>query len=44
MILFGDFLAQVAGFLGNVPVVGPWISLVLRRMGVNGGGGEELPV
>lgn len=44
MILFGDFLATVAGFLGNVPVVGPWISVALRKLGVSGGGGEELPV
>lgn len=44
MILFGDFLATVAGFLGNVPVVGPYITLALRKVGMSGGGNSELPV
>ncbi|RDI88742.1 hypothetical protein Vi05172_g1368 [Venturia inaequalis] len=44
MILFGDFLATVAGFLGNVPVVGPYLSMVLRKLGIAGGGSSDLPV
>lgn len=44
MILFGDFLATIAGFLGGVPVVGPYIAVVLEKIGVGRGGNSELPV
>ncbi|KAF2203396.1 Got1-domain-containing protein [Delitschia confertaspora ATCC 74209] len=43
LVLFGDFFATIAGFLGNVPVVGPYIAAALQRVGV-GRGNSELPV
>jgi len=46
-VLFGDFLVTIAGYAGNVPVVGPWIRWVLQRateaMGWRGRN-AELPV
>lgn len=42
-ILFGDFLATIAGFLGNIPVVGPYIVKGLERIGV-GRSNDQLPV
>ncbi|KAF2281552.1 Got1-domain-containing protein [Westerdykella ornata] len=48
LVLFGDFLATVAGFVGGVPVVGPVVKGVLERIGGvaggAGGGRGELPV
>ncbi|CZR63897.1 probable protein GOT1 [Phialocephala subalpina] len=41
-ILFGDFLGTILGFARNVPVVGPWIGMLVDRMGM--GGGQGLPV
>ncbi|KAG9240992.1 Got1/Sft2-like family-domain-containing protein [Calycina marina] len=40
-ILFGDFLGTIFGFARNVPVVGPWIGVLVDRMGL---GRSELPV
>lgn len=42
-ILFGDFLGTIMGFARNIPVVGPWIGVLVDRMGV-GLRGSELPV
>jgi hypothetical protein len=42
-ILFGDFLGTIAGFLRNVPVVGPYIGLLVDRIGL-GRRNAELPV
>ena len=42
-VLFGDFFATIAGFAGNVPVVGPYLQMALRRMG-GGTRNSELPV
>jgi len=41
-ILFGDFLGSIAGFARNIPIVGPWIGVLVDRMGLGRGG--ELPV
>lgn len=41
-ILFGDFLGTILGFGRNIPVVGPWIGVLVDRMGM--GGGQGLPV
>ncbi|PBP28509.1 Got1-like family protein [Diplocarpon rosae] len=41
-VLFGDFLGTVAGFARNVPVVGPWIGVLVDRLGL--GAGTQLPV
>ena len=30
LVLFGDFIATIAGFVGNVPVVGPYIARALE--------------
>jgi len=42
-VLFGDFLATVGGFVGNVPVVGPIIQQALEKIG-GGKRNSELPV
>lgn len=42
-VLFGDFFATIGGFMGNVPVVGPYIRQILDRMG-GGRRNAELPV
>ena len=42
-VLFGDFLATIAGFVGNVPVIGPWIRLAIEKLGV-GRRNSDLPV
>ncbi len=42
-VLFGDFIATIAGFVGNVPMVGPYVAAALRLVGMRGGSGG-LPV
>ena len=43
MVLFGDFLGTIASFARNIPVVGPYIGLLVDRMGL-GRRNAELPV
>lgn len=43
MVLFGDFLGTIASFARNIPVVGPYIGLLVDRMGL-GRRNTELPV
>ncbi|KAI8936817.1 hypothetical protein NX059_006056 [Plenodomus lindquistii] len=33
LVLFGDFFATIAGFVGNIPVVGPYIARGLEALG-----------
>ncbi|KAK3203216.1 hypothetical protein GRF29_112g533464 [Pseudopithomyces chartarum] len=33
LVLFGDFFATIAGFVGNIPVVGPYIAKALEKLG-----------
>ncbi|KAF2398251.1 Got1-domain-containing protein [Trichodelitschia bisporula] len=42
-VLFGDFFATIAGFVGNVPVVGPYIARGLEKLGGQRRG-SDLPV
>lgn len=42
-MLFGDFFATIGGFVGNVPVVGPYVQAVMERVG-GGRRNAELPV
>ena len=42
-VLFGDFLATIAGYAGNVPVVGQWIRGALEVL-AGGRRNSELPV
>lgn len=44
IILFGDFLGTIFGFARSVPVVGPYIGLVIDRLGLGGRRNAELPV
>lgn len=49
-VLFGDFFGTIAGFAANIPVVGPYLAVGLRRAGAVASGGaqekknSELPV
>ncbi|KAI1638526.1 Got1/Sft2-like family-domain-containing protein [Biscogniauxia mediterranea] len=44
-VLFGDFLGTIAGFARGVPVVGPYVALVLDRVGLAASRrNAELPV
>lgn len=43
-MLFGDFLGTIAGFARNVPVVGPYIGVVIDRTGMGARRNAELPV
>ena len=42
-VLFGDFLATIAGFVGNVPMIGPYIADFLEKIS-GGKRNKELPV
>lgn len=42
-VLFGDFLATIAGFVGNIPFVGPYIAGFLDSLS-SGRKNKELPV
>lgn len=44
MVLFGDFLGTIAGFARNLPVVGPYIGLVVDRIGLGERRNAQLPV
>jgi hypothetical protein len=33
LVLFGDFFATIAGFVGGIPIVGPWIAKGLIVLG-----------
>ncbi|KAH8196066.1 hypothetical protein TruAng_009781 [Truncatella angustata] len=43
MVLFGDFLGTIAGFARSIPVIGPYIGVLVDRSGV-GRRNAELPV
>lgn len=43
MVLFGDFLGTIAGFATSIPVIGPYIGVLVNRMGL-GRRNAELPV
>lgn len=36
-VLFGDFLVTLGSFVGNIPVVGPYLRRVLVFVGTGGG-------
>jgi hypothetical protein len=42
-VLFGDFLGTIASFARNIPVVGPYIGLLVDRIGL-ARRNQELPV
>jgi len=42
-VLFGDFLGTIAGFVRNLPVVGPYIGVLVDRLGISRRN-TELPV
>lgn len=42
-VLFGDFFATIASFAGNIPVVGPYLQMALRKIS-SGPRNAELPV
>ena len=44
MVLFGDFLGTIASFARGVPVVGPYIGMLVDRLGLGGRRNAELPV
>ncbi|KAI1618983.1 vesicle transport protein [Exophiala viscosa] len=31
-VLFGDFFATIASFAGNIPIIGPYIQMALRKV------------
>jgi hypothetical protein len=43
MVLFGDFLGTIAGFARNAPIVGPYIGMLVDRIGLQRRN-DELPV
>ena len=42
-VLFGDFFSTIAGFIGSIPVVGPYIAAALNKI-PGGRRNAELPV
>lgn len=42
-VLFGDFLLTMAGYVGAVPVVGPYLKAAIEKV-VGGRRNSELPV
>jgi Got1/Sft2-like family len=42
-VLFGDFLGTIASFAKNIPVIGPWIGVLVDSIGL-GRRNQELPV
>ncbi|KAI0482458.1 Got1-like family protein [Xylariaceae sp. FL0804] len=44
VVLFGDFLGTIAGFARGLPVVGPYIGLLVDRLGLARRNNAELPV
>jgi len=42
-VLFGDFFATIAGFVNNIPYVGPYIAAALKRISP-AARSEQLPV
>ncbi|RMZ72376.1 Got1 family [Pyrenophora seminiperda CCB06] len=40
LVLFGDFLATIAGFVSGVPVVGPYVARALQAVGGVGGNAD----
>jgi hypothetical protein len=42
-VLFGDFFATIGSFAGNIPIVGPYIQMVLQKINI-GRRNAELPV
>lgn len=42
-VLFGDFLVTIAGYVGGVPVVGPYIQLAVEKA-TGGRRNADLPV
>jgi hypothetical protein len=42
-VLFGDFIGTILGFVRNVPGIGPYIGLVVDRLGL-GRRNQDLPV
>ena len=42
-VLFGDFFATIGSFAGNIPVVGPYIQMLLDKIS-GGRRNAELPV
>lgn len=42
-VLFGDFFSTIGGFVGNIPVAGPYIQRALDSIG-GGPRNAELPV
>ncbi|UNI21840.1 Golgi Transport, variant 2 [Purpureocillium takamizusanense] len=43
VVLFGDFLGTIAGFARGLPVVGPYIGMIVDKVGL-GRRNAELPV
>ncbi|KAK4204165.1 vesicle transport protein [Triangularia verruculosa] len=44
LVLFGDFLGTILGFARNIPVVGPYIGMLVDRTGLGARRNAELPV
>ncbi|KAK0665906.1 vesicle transport protein [Cercophora samala] len=44
LILFGDFLGTILGFARNIPVVGPYVGMLVDRTGLGARRNAELPV